>query len=97
MAGIDKIYGTRDQCAQLYKWIKKHRPKALRYVYNPDWVSSEWKPTDVFSISNFPVSVDAWLARKCSLPFVLQSLSDQYVTNKIRKIALKRLAERGAK
>jgi hypothetical protein len=94
MAGIDKIYGTRDQCQQLYKWVKKHRPKALRYVYNPEWVSSEWKPTDIFSISNFPVSVDAWLARKCPLPFVLEALADQYVTNKISKIAQQRLTER---
>ena len=98
MAGIDKIYGTREQCVQLYRWIKKHRPKALRYVYNPDWITDAWGQTDTYSISNFPVAVDAWLARKCNLPFVLKALTKQYNTeNKINKIASKRLSEKGVK
>lgn len=91
MAAIDKIYGTRRQSEQLYRWLHRHRPKFLRYHYG---VSSfdHLDPEDERPLTNTPTSVDKWMARYCPLPFVLQRIIEVYAPNHVAaKWAAKRL------
>jgi hypothetical protein len=90
MAGIDKIYGTRDEAIELHRWIKRHRPKEMRRLYPIDGYEDCLEQP----LSNFSTSTDNWLARKCPLPFVLRRLGEQYGSSKTGRIAKERLAER---
>ncbi len=77
MAAIDKTYGTRAQGAEMFNWLKRHRPKFLRYHYGGDsydHLSDEYERPVV----NTPVSADKWLARHCPLPFVLRRILEVY-------------------
>lgn len=74
MAAIDKIYGTRQQRAQLYSWCVANRPDILRYIYAWDWDDNKVHP-----ITNFPVWADWWLYFHCTLGFVVAAIDDQYI------------------
>lgn len=91
MAAIDKTYGTKAQSAQLHQWLRRHRPKFLRYHYGVngyDHLDAE----DERPIVNTSISVDKWMARYCPLPFVLQRITEVYPPNHVAaKWAAKRL------
>lgn len=76
MAAIDKLYGSREQRRELKRFLMRHRKRAwLRYVYpvrSQQWTSGE------AAIAMFPASIDRWLRRHCTLPFVVQRLNEQY-------------------
>ena len=73
MAAIDKIYGTREQRAQLYAWCVANRPDILRYIYSWDWDDDGVHP-----ITNFPVWADWWLYFHCPIGWVVAAIDDQY-------------------
>lgn len=78
MAGIDKIYGTRDQYDELYNWLKGTKKKsALKWFYSrppDDWIKNH----SINPIASFPASTDYWLRLNCPIRWVLERLDKQY-------------------
>lgn len=77
MAAIDKTYGTKEQSQQVFDWLRRHRPKFLRYHYGVDSFY-HLADGDERPILNTPISADKWLARFCPLPFVLSRICEVY-------------------
>ena len=75
MAAVDKIYGIKAQYVELYKWLKKNKPGAIKYLYlNHENIDElEERP-----ISNFPEKVDKWLLKNCPLTWVTDYIKYQY-------------------
>ena len=78
MAGIDKIYGTREQAAELKEWIEKHYPEWEKYLYDHNEMMQS---ADIIPISNFPTEADYRLYHECPLDFVKARIEDQYNGN----------------
>ena len=89
MAGIDKIYGNKDQFIQLYNWCLEHRSeikKKLRldiikglYYSTPDnfpQIENE------LALSSFSQNIDSYLWDNCNLDFVKERLKVQYNNSK---------------
>lgn len=77
MAGIDKIYGNKQQYNILRDWLSKRKPYYLRYLSMPeDW--ADISGDTEYIISNFPRIADRWLYVKCPLAFVKTRLNEQY-------------------
>lgn len=85
MAAIDKIYGTRKQYDEFFKWAKENEPDIVKYFYlynERDWP----KPSnDSRVIASFPVNIDAllfftWLTDRDNAPpeWVIKQIMDQY-------------------
>jgi hypothetical protein len=74
MAAIDKIYGTEEQYAEFKKWLKKHKPSAIKYLY----MEGGWMPNEERPISNFPQRIDMWLIENCPIEWVQKRLREQY-------------------
>ena len=94
MASIDKMYGTWTQHVELHRWIHKHRPSAKYEVYKLQFAPPEG---EVGPIAAFSASTDKWLARKCTLQFVLARIREQYRGTKTAVLAHRRLNEIQAK
>jgi hypothetical protein len=77
MAAIDKIYGTQKQYDELFEWLNKNKPYAIRYMYMKDG----WMPEDERPISNFTHKIDKWLMLNCPIAFVQKRLKEQYGDN----------------
>lgn len=96
MAGIDKTYGTVEQSRALYRWLKKHRPKFLRYHYGYG-VTYAVDASGEIPILNTSAHADKWMARHCPFEFVLRRIVEVYHEGAVaRRYAERRLAGRGA-
>ena len=73
MAAIDKIYATRAQHDEFRAWCAVNKPEALTFFY--DWM---WDDGGVHPITNFPVSMDDWMAINCPIAFVRERIGEQY-------------------
>lgn len=73
MAGIDKIYGTREQYIELKQWLKQNRPSALKDLYD-----EEQENRERMAISNFSENTDMWLLKHCPLIWVTDYIKWQY-------------------
>jgi hypothetical protein len=73
MAGIDKIYGTKEQWEELFRYLAINRPQYCKFLYSP-WGSTG----EPMMISNFPVYADRWLWKHCPLLWVKDRLKEQY-------------------
>jgi len=91
MAGIDKIYGTFDQCVELRNWLKENeKPINCRMgwcseegdtfedVLPSEFVYQGEEISGKIVISNFPEKVDMWLLENCPLDWVVNCIKEQY-------------------
>lgn len=74
MAGVDKIYGTKDEYIIFKKWLEKENPKLLCGLYGWDWKDDKEHP-----ISNFLIKEDFWLLKHCPFEFVTGRIKARYV------------------
>lgn len=74
MAGIDKIYGTKEQFDEFFAWTKEHNPEAVRYFYQ----LGDNYPDKIRPLTNFPEKIDRWMLENCPLKFVTDRITDQY-------------------
>jgi hypothetical protein len=100
VAGIDKTYGTVEQSIQMWNWLKRHRPKFLRYHYGLYFLDAKGIPIigedgsiqQQAIILNTTISADKWLVRYCPFDFVLQRFVEVYSNQHIvGQIARKRI------
>lgn len=75
MAAVDKIYGTKEQYDEFWLWCGKNLPKAHRYFY--EWYD-EWNDGLTHPMTNFPEEIDRLLYFNCPLPYVKETLAQQY-------------------
>jgi enoyl-CoA hydratase/carnithine racemase len=68
----DEIYGTRQQCDELYKWCLEHYPGHENAFYSYDWDDGE------HPIARFTTIDNVWLFRNCPFSFVVERIREQY-------------------
>lgn len=73
MAGIDKIYGTDEEWAELFRYLAMERPQYCRFLCGPFGYEKQPRP-----ISNFPPYADRWLYDNCPLKWVKKRIKEQY-------------------
>lgn len=82
MAGIDKIYGTREQHDELSQWLSENLPEGLQYLYHRSNIIDGGSGC----ISNFPEHIDKQLLKICTIAWVIDRIKFQYnIKDKKRK------------
>ena len=74
MAGIDKIYGNREQWVELWGWLVIHRSQYSKFLYAPYFDNN----VQIRPITNFPLYADIWLYDNCPLTWVKERIEEQY-------------------
>ena len=82
MAGIDRLNGTYAEYKELSEWLAKHKPSALKHLYDPMYQPTFSKADPRITIANFPKSVDDWLIEHCPIPWVAERILLQYQRGK---------------
>lgn len=77
MAAIDKIYGTYYQAVEFWEWMKQHKPEYCKYMTEPE-LYRHFPDNKERNISCFPESVDKWLLKHCTIPWVVDRINEQY-------------------
>jgi hypothetical protein len=75
VAAIDKIYGTKAQFDEFYSWCNENKPDVLKHFYIGD---SDWDDGKQHAITNFPMVVDKWMLKNCSIVWVKEYIKYQY-------------------
>lgn len=90
MAAIDKTYGTKAESEAVYSWIKRHRPRMLRYHYGV--ASFDHLPAHTERpIINTPTRADRCMVRFCTVRVVIERLHEVYGSHKIARYEAERL------
>lgn len=81
MAGIDKIYGNKEQYYKLYEFIRDNKPEFLSGLRDKNYMRGVFKkigPNQETSISSFSPEADKWLYINCPFDFVTERIKEQY-------------------
>ena len=82
MAGIDKIYGNKEQYEELYSFLEKYKPSFIEDGLIPreyaEEVFENKGDKHVIPISYFSHEQDKWLWKYCPIEFVRERLKGQY-------------------
>lgn len=88
MAGIDKIYLTKEKYYEFKAWCEKNKKEIkkdtncniLRYFYHiEDYEGSLNSNNELeFPATNFPEVIDRWLWKYCKLDYIIEQLEFQY-------------------
>ena len=87
MAGIDKIYLTRDQCFDFTQWIYKKTfliilftwRNPCRYLYEiPIEAFDKGNELKEYPATNFHQAIDKFLFVFCRFPYIQKRLKEQY-------------------
>lgn len=82
MAGIDKMYWTREQYDEFMNWYFKHFNIDPRAIEIFDSISTSDKFSDnIYAVTYFRERQDKYLRKHCLLPFVQKRLDEQYGKN----------------
>ncbi len=74
MAGIDKIYGTRDQYSEFKSWLDDNNEGISKLLYPVE----DQRQANQVIIANFSSRVDAWLLRHCPIVWLTDFIKGQY-------------------
>jgi hypothetical protein len=77
MAGMDKLYGTKSQRMELFKWCSQNKPELMVLFYKRDKEELDGYSDDCeFCIGNFGVSNLNWLSKNCPIEWVKEHAKD---------------------
>lgn len=81
MAGIDKMYWTREQKYQFYKWYFEHyniNKQGMDMLESIRELDETTTVDNIHVVTNFSQRTDKYLRKHCKLDFIQKRLDEQY-------------------